>query len=186
MRKTIIPSYLSKFIPVGSLCLLVLSGCGYQRPDGQWLPLEASAIKLTAVKLEAKAIDPNYASTCKEARDELDTQLRKKLPGKIAPLASLSGETSAARSADTAILEVLITGCNIDVDQSGGTFNYYLTLPVRVRLTLNEKTLLNYRMDTYEQISVDAPGPEFAFTFAEPVERTLLLFDGERLWLPDH
>ena len=169
---------------LSSLCLLALTGCGYQRPDGRWIQLDASSIQLATVQLDTEAIDPNYAATCEEARDEIYRQLLKKLPEKIAPLTLAAGEVSTEKNADTAALEIRITGCEIDVDQSGGTFSYYLTLPVKVKLTLNEKNLLNYEMDTYEQISVSTPGPEFEFTFAEPVARTLLLFDGKRLWLP--
>ncbi len=183
------PLYLSKHFHyhlLSSLCLLMLTSCGYQRPDGEWMQLDASTINLTTVQLGIKAIDPNYAATCEEARDEIYSQLLEKLPGKIAPLALAIGETSTGKNVDTATLEIRITRCKIDVDQSGGTFNYYLTLPIKIKLTLNEKNLLNYEMDTYEQVSVSAPGPEFEFTFAEPVARTLLLFDGKRLWLPDN
>ncbi len=169
---------------LSSLCLLALTGCGYQRPDGQWIPLDASSIQLAAVQLDTEAIDPNDAAICEEARNEIYHQLLKKLPKKIAPLTLATEEASTGKSADTAALEIRITGCDIDVDQSGGRFSYYLTLPVKVKLTLNEKNLLNHEMDTCEQVSVSMPAPEFEFTFAEPVARTLLLFDGKRLWLP--
>ena len=172
------------FAVLSGLCLLILTGCGYQRPDGEWLLLDASAIRFTVVELGQEAIDPNYAATCEEARDEIYTQLSRKLPAKIAPLELKTGKTPSDNSAGTASLKLIITDCEIDVDQSGGTFSYYLTLPVQVVLTQNGKNLLTYDMATYEQISVDAPGPEFEFTFAEPVARTLLLFDDRRLWRP--
>ncbi len=66
-----------------------------------------------------------------------------------------------------------------------GWFSYYLTLPVEISLTQNGENLLDYNMNSYEQVTIDTPTPAFEFTFAEPVSRTLLLFSGKQLWIPD-
>ena len=164
------------------LCL-TLSGCGYSRPAGQWQTINASAIYFPGVTLSEKAIDPSYTAVCQEAKDEITTQLNKALSEKIAPLPLIPGTPAQAQAA-AAVLSIQIRRCEIDVEQSGGSFSYYLSLPVTISLTQNGRPLLRYSMNTYEQISVDQPGPEFEFTFDEPVARTLLLFDGNRLWLP--
>jgi len=135
------------------------------------------------VELSDKAIDLSYAAVCQEAKDEITTQLNKNLPGRIAPLSLIPGKPAPAQET-AVILNIQIIRCEIDVEQSGGSFSYYLSLPVKISLTQNGKSLLRYNMSTYEQVSVDQPGPEFEFTFDEPVARTLLLFDGNRLWLP--
>lgn len=82
-------------------------------------------------------------------------------------------------------MPLTIKRSEIDVEQSGGSFTYYLTLPLNVSLTQNNKNLLSYDMDTYEQVNTDTPAPEFEFTFAEPVARTLQLLNGKQLWRPD-
>jgi len=165
--------------------LFMITGCGYQRSAGKWVPMDASAIYFAGVELGDAAIDPNYAAVCKEARDEIHTQLVKQLPKKIAPLNLDITEKSNGVSATTAVLKITISRCEIDVEQSGGSFTYYLTLPINVSLTRNNEGVLSYNMRTYEQVDIDTPGPEFEFTFAEPVARTLSLFDGRQLWLPD-
>jgi len=161
----------------------MLIGCGYQRPAGKWQLIDAAAIVFSGVTLNDKAIDPNYAAVCQEAKDEITAQLNKRLPDRIAPLSLITRKAGSAEN-DVVILNIQIRRCEIDVEQSGGSFSYYLTLPVKVSVTQNGRHLLNYNMNTYEQVSVDQPSPEFEFTFDEPVARTLLLFDGNRLWLP--
>ncbi len=167
-------------------CLLfLLSACGYERPDGKWVLIDASEINFSDVELGDEAIDPSYKATCEEARDEIKGQLINQLPGKIAPLVLNTTENSADKSATAAVLKLTITQCEIDVDQLGGSFTYYLTLSLKVDVTQNSESMLSYKMDTYEQVRINNPGPEFEFDFTEPVERTLMLFNGKQLWVPD-
>jgi len=176
-------SYFRYFLLFSSF-LFVLSACGYTRPDGNWVLLDASEIYFSGVELGNEAIDPSYKATCEEARDEIKAQLINKLPGKIAPLVLKTTEIPDDKSATAAFLKLEITQCEIDVDQIGDSFTYYMTLPLRVTVTQNNEKLLSYKMDTYEQVQINNPGPEFEFFFTEPVERTLLLFNGKKLWLP--
>jgi len=169
---------------LSNFCLFMLSGCGYSRPDGEWLSIEATEIYFAGVELAEAGINANDKTVCMEARDEINAQLTKKLPAKIAPLVLKTDNGTGSSGNTNATLKLRITHCETDVDQSGGSFTYYLSLPVRVTFTLNEETVLDYDMSTYEQVNTDTPGAEFEFTFAEPVARTLLLFDGKRLWLP--
>ena len=170
----------------GSFFLFAITGCGYQRPAGKWVSIETPAIYFAGVGFGDNAIDPNYPTICKEARDEIYASLVRKLPERIRPLTlNTTGSTDDPRTT-AATLKLTITRCEVDVEQSGGSFTYYLSLPLRISFTQNDENLLTYDMDTYEQAHIDAPAPEFEFTFAEPVARTLLLFDGQRLWLPDN
>jgi len=171
--------------------LSMLTACAYQRPAGHWLTLETPVIYFPAVTLDEKAIDRNYEAVCKAAQSEINHRLSRELAAKITPLRLVTGQAGStidSNSADSnaAVLKLSIKRCEIDVDQSAGSFTYYLTLPVNVSLTQNGKTLLDYRMQTYEQVTIDNPAPEFEFTFAEPVSRTLSLFNGRQLWLPDN
>lgn len=175
-----------RYLVACGFSLFLIAGCGYQQPDGKWVPLHASAIYFAGVELGDAAIDPNYAAVCNEARDEIQAQLVKQLPEKIAPLKLDIRENKNGVSTTTAVLKITISQCEIDVEQSGGSFTYYLTLPVNVSLTRNNEAVLSYTMSTYEQVDIDTPGPVFEFTFAEPVARTLLLFDGRQVWLPDN
>jgi hypothetical protein len=178
------------YIWLTTFLLFVLTGCGYQRPAGKWVLIDASEIYFAGVELDEEAIDTNYAAVCQEARDEINTQLIKKLPAKVAPLILNTTQKPADVVTAAATLTLRITRCEIDVDQSqgggGGSFTYYLTLPVKVKVTQNNESLVAYNMDTYEQVQIDEPAPEFAFTFAEPVARTLLMFNGRQLWVPDN
>ncbi len=169
-----------------SFFLFGFTGCGYQRPAGKWILIDTSTIYFSGVELDDEAIDLNYKTVCEEAHDEIKTQLIKRLPAKIAPLVLNTTEEPADKNITTATLKFRITRCEIDSDQSGGTFTYYLTLPVKISVTQNNESLLSYNMNTYEQVQIDQPGPEFEFTFAEPVARTLLLFNGKQLWVPDN
>jgi len=176
----------SRYVLLNIFFLFSVMACSYQRPAGKWIFIDASTIYFAGVELDDAAIDPNYVAACEEARDEINAQLIKKLPAKIAPLTLNTAENADNHGAATATLKIKITRCEMDVDQSGGSFSYYLTLPLNVSLTQNKKKLLRYNMNTYEQVNIDNPAPEFEFTFAEPVARTLLLFNGRRLWLPDN
>jgi len=146
--------------------------------------MDASDIYFSGVELGDEAIDQSYKATCEEARDEIKGQLINQLPGKIAPLTLNTTENPGDKSALAATLRLTITECDIDVDQIGGSFTYYLTLSLKVDVTQNNERLLSYKMDTYEQVRISSPGPEFEFVFTEPVERTLLLFNGKKLWVP--
>ncbi len=163
---------------LSSFGLSMLASCAYQRPAGHWQVIDATTIYFPVLELDENAIDPNYEAVCKEARHEIQTQLIRRLPAKITPLGLETDKTASRISATAVTLKIRIDQCEIDVDQAGGTFSYYLTLPLTVSLTQNGKSLLDYNMNTYEQISIDNPSPAFEFTFAEPVSRTLLLFKG--------
>ncbi len=174
-----------RYLLLSSFSLSMLTACAYQRPAGHWRLIDASTIYFPAVELEDEAMDSNYAALCKEARDEIHAQLVRELPARIAPLRLTTDKISDEMQSAFATLKLRINRCEIDVDQSGGSFSYYLTLPVEISLTQNGENLLDYRMDTYEQVNIDTPTPAFEFTFAEPVSRTLLLFSGTQLWIPD-
>lgn len=146
--------------------------------------MDVSEINFSGVELGDEAIDPNYKATCEEARDEIKGQLIDQLPGRIAPLALNMTENPGDKSALAAALKLTITQCDIDVDQIGGSFTYYLTLSLKIDVTQNNESLLSYKMDTYEQLLINNPGPEFEFVFTEPVARTLMLFNGKQLWVP--
>ncbi|GMR01624.1 MAG: hypothetical protein BMS9Abin19_1030 [Gammaproteobacteria bacterium] len=179
-----------RYFLLTNIFLFVLTGCGYQRPAGKSVLVDATEIYFSGVELDDEAIDPNYKAVCNEARDEIKTQLIKRLPAKIAPLALNTTEKPADTSTTTVTLKLRITRCEIDAEQSqgggGGSFAYYLTLPVKVSVTQDDESLLTYNMNTYEQVQIDEPSPEFEFTFEEPVARTLLLFNGKQLWVTDN
>ena len=183
---TIFSSISFRYLLLGCSTLAGLTSCAYQRPNGHWISLKTDVIYFPEVELNEKGIDLNYEAVCKEAQDEINTRLKRKLPAKISPLKLVSGKTVVAANKNVATLKLRISRCEIDVDQSGGSFSYYLTLPVDVSLTQNGTSLLDYSMQTYEQITIDNPAPDFEFTFAEPVSRTLLLFNGRQLWIPDN
>jgi len=165
--------------------LLTITACGYQRPAGKWVSIDASSLYFSAVELSKDGIDPSYAAVCREARDEINAQLIKKLPAKIAPLILKTTVSTEPSDTTTATLKIILNKCEIDVDQNGGAFHFYLTLPFTVSVTQNQQNILSYNMDSYEQVGTDTPSPDFEFTFAEPVARTLLLFNGDKLWLPN-
>jgi len=174
-----------RYITAGLLSF-TLAGCnGYQNPPGRWLPIEASALYFPGVELADDAVTSGYRNTCIEAQQEIEKELIKRLPEQIAPLKLLTARPSAAADSKIAELKILITQCDIDVDQYGGSFSYYLYLPIRVSITTDNKTLLDASIKTYEQMQTDVPNPIYEFTFAEPVARSLLLFKGEQVWIPD-
>jgi len=169
------------------LPLLLLHSCaGYQNPPGRWVAIDASALYFSGVELKDDAITSGYKDTCMEARQEIEKALISKLPAQITPLALYTAENPPAANAKTAELKLFIIQCDIDSDQNGGNFSYYLSLPLRVKLTAGGQTLMDYQMKTYEQIQLSEPSPIFEFTFAEAEKRTLLLFDGNQVWLPDN
>lgn len=168
-----------KSLIAASLYVCFVAGCAYKPPVGQWQVIDAPGIYFDGVFLDDAAKTSNYASICNEARDEIMAQLSKKIPERILPLKFNVNKNTNEKNA---ILKINITQCEIDSDQSGGSFSYYLTLPVTVSVNLGDKNLLTYNMQTYEQISVDQPSPNFEFTFAEPIQRTLVLFNGRKLW----
>ena len=165
--------------------LLILPGCaGYQNPPGKWTPINASALYFSGVELNDDAITSGYKDTCIEAQYEIEKQLISKLPAQIAPLALYTTENPPAADVKTAELKLRITQCDIDSEQGGETFYYFLSLPLQITLTMENRILLDYPMKTYEQIQVSIPTPAFEFTFAEAEKRTLLLFKGNQVWIP--
>ena len=179
MKKTIL------IITVSSL-FVFLSGCGYQQPAGHWQAINASSLVFSGVEIERGAKDKAYPDVCVEAQEEIDTAIIKSLPEKIKPLSFSHVQAgSSDQQGDGARLDMMITTCELDSDQAGGTFTFYLTLTVQVSLKVADRTVMAYTMETYEQAVSSTPSPDFEFTFAEPKVRTLMLFDAGRVWVPD-
>ncbi len=166
------------------LCIILLAvpGCGYKNPPGQWQILNSSALYFTGVELSADAVSSGYRDTCMEAPQEIEQALIKKLPAQIKPLILYTAKNPPPAGRQTAELKLLVTQCDIDVEQSGGSFTFYLSLPLRITVTENNQVVLDYPLKTYEQVSIDIPDPVYEFTFAEAVARTLLLFKGQQVW----
>jgi hypothetical protein len=183
MKKTIL------IITVCSL-LVSLSGCGYQQPAGHWQSIDATSLVFSGVEIDSGVKDKAYPDVCVEAQEEINAAIKQKLPAKIKPLtfnAIKAGPAagSAGQQEGNARLDMEITTCELDSDQAGGTFTFYLTLTVQVSLKVADRTVMAYTMDTYEQAVSSTPSPDFEFTFAEPKVRTLMLFEAGRVWIPD-
>ncbi len=167
----------------------VLFSCVYQSPQGQWINLGAESLYLETVVLDKNAIASNYKNVCIEARESIQEQLSEHLPARVLPL-HLYLPGALRQDNTSASIQILITNCKVDVQQwdvGGGepSFTYYLDLDVRVTVEYMESRLLEYKIQTFEQISADTSGSLFEFDFGESVARTLLLFDGKRLLVPD-
>jgi len=176
-------------ISMGVLILIAVAGCAYQRPPGQWVRIDAPAVYFTSVGFGRDAVDPIYTKTCQEAREEIEQQLVRRFPKHLSPLDFYGPKKSPAVKKGLAVFRLEITKCKVEVQQwdvAGGepSISFYLTLAVRVRLAVNGRPLLTHAMVTYEQVHTDTPTPLFDFTFTEPVDRTLLLFDKGNVWLP--
>ncbi|MBE9560606.1 MAG: hypothetical protein IMF15_07435 [Proteobacteria bacterium] len=179
--------FFSVVIPVVSV-LTLLSACGYQQPEGHWVSIEASEVVFSGIKLEDEVKDKAYPDICVEAQGEVKAALLKALPAKIKPLSFTMADDKSDTgkiASDKARFDMVITHCELDVDQGGGSFAFYLTLTVQVSLHIADRTVMAYTMETYEQAVSSTPSPDFEFTFAEPKVRTLMLFDSGRVWVPD-
>ncbi len=165
--------------------LITLSACVYQKPPGRWATINASTLYFSGVKLSDRAITSAYRDTCIEAQQEIEKELINRLPAQIKPLLLYAAKKPPAADSKTAELKLLMTQCDINVDQSGDNFTYYLSLSLRVTLMEDDQSLLNYPVKIDEQLQTDVPSPIFEFSFADAVSRTLLLFKGKQIWLVD-
>jgi len=173
---------------------VLLFACAYQPPRGQWITLEAERLYLEDTVLAEGGNTSNYRDVCIEARDEVQAQLLVRLPGRVKPLPLYSSERPepdlSGESNSTGRIQMLITNCQVEVQQWDGgggglSFTFYLSFDVKVSVKYGKQVLLMYSMQTFEQVSTDVANPSFEFSFEEPVARTLLLFDGKRLLVPD-
>lgn len=163
----------------------MLAACAYQRPTGQWVAIKAPGVYFSGVEMSKDARDPGYPDVCVEAQDYIKTELSRRLPPNIKPLVFHVPEKPPRTDEWAAVFQMAITNCKLDVEQSGGLATFYLTLSVGVTLKDNDRTLLAYNMETYEQAQTETLSPSFEFTFEELVARTLMLFDGGRVWIPE-
>lgn len=170
---------------VGGLALSILSACAYQRPPGQWAVIDTPEIYFSGVELNENAKDSTYPKLCVEAQNEIEIQLAKRFPAQIKPLIFYVSKKHKKTDSKETVFQMTITKCEVDVKQWNGSFTFYLTLNVRASLTSNNETLMNYQMQTYEQLQTDIPNPFFDFSFEEPVARTLILFEKNRAWVPN-
>jgi hypothetical protein len=168
--------------------LLLLHACAYHPPAGQWHELDVSGVTFSGVELKKEIIDSGYPAICHEAQNEIQQQLTTQLKTRIQPLTLATSALTSAQQ-NNALLKIQITQCDVDVQQWDGgsrglTFTYYLELTLNINLTQKNKTLLNYEIESLEQIDTGTSGPDFEFTFEEIIQRTLLLFDGGRFLVP--
>ncbi len=159
--------------------IIMLGACAYQRPAGNWVAIETGAIYFSGVELREGAVDSSYPDICREAQKEINRQLVQHLPARVKPLS-----LQTTKGGTEAEFHMTITNCELDVKQWDASFAYYLTLTVDVTLKDNKQILMAYSMETYEQLQTDIPSPDFDFTFAGPVARTLNFFDAGRVWVP--
>ena len=159
-----------------------LSACATPRPEGQWRPIAAPVLYFAGVQLAETALDKGWPEVCHEAQTEIDKQLRQRLPGRIAPLTLRSGRPEPGDA--HARLAMAIESCEVDSDQTGGTFWFYLTLRLRVTLSDGGRELMQRAWAVSENARSSTPSPLYEFTFAEPVRQTLVLFDGPRVLVP--
>ena len=164
--------------------IIMLGACAYQRPAGKWQAIETGAIYFSGVELGEDAVDSSYPDLCREAQKEINRQLVQRLPARIKPLSLQMTKGRMQADMNQAEFHMTITNCELDVKQWDASFTYYLTLMVEITLKDHKQTLMAYRMETYEQLQTDIPSPDFDFSFAEPVARSLKFFDAGRVWVP--
>ncbi|VAW70418.1 hypothetical protein MNBD_GAMMA10-3189 [hydrothermal vent metagenome] len=178
----------------GVLCLPVvysvaLLSCAYQPPKGQWLTLDAKSLYLQDVAFAQDAKQSNYREVCADARDDIQQKLLAGLSVRAKPLPLYSSHklpANLSKGNSRANVQVLISQCQVEVQQWGGaSFTFYLSFDLQISVTQREKILLDYSIKTFEQVTTDTPSPAFEFSFEEAIARTLLLFDGGRLLIPD-
>lgn len=171
-----------KIIRTGAvLTALLPGGCGYPQIKGDWQALQSSVLVFSGVRMAEAVKDPVYPDVCKEAVEDINAQLRRKLPEKIGPLV-LAAEAPADK--DYARLDMRLSQCRLDSDQAGGSFGFYLDLNLELSITDQGREVMRYQMRTGEQAQSDTPNPDWIFTFEEPFRRTLMLFDSGRVVVP--
>lgn len=167
---------------------LVLGGCatGPTGP-GHWQPLQADRVRLTALVLtDAQELaDPRV---CRYARRDLQRNLVRTLPNRLAPVGFVPPDKPAPETGRTATLRVTITRCRLESHQwdvGGGEpdITFYETLGLRIRLTGDAgAVLLDRRLETVEQIHTDTPSALFEMPHRIPASRIAGLFSRGRVW----
>ncbi len=162
-------------VAVAVVAGLVAAGCSAVPGGGAgWSP-RAPVVVLEGVELADGARGGPYPEVCAEAAEEIAVQLRQRLPEAVRPVkvvAAVPGAGSWTR------LRVTIESCDIDVDQWGGNFDYYLDLDLSVSLEEDGRTVRRTRFRAGEQEQAHVPVPLWLFTFEGPVRRILGLFRG--------
>lgn len=176
---------------LGFLCLalvLGLTGCAATPdPPGRWLTLPVKTLHLAPLKLAADA-GRNDPRVCDYARRDLQRNLVRSLPGRLAPVAFAPPDEPPSDAATTATLRITITRCLIESHQwdvGGGEpdITFYQTLGLRLQLTDPQgDSLLDHRLETVEQIQTDVPTPIFEFPHRVPAARIYSLFSQGRYW----
>lgn len=171
---------------ISLMLALLLPACAYQPPAGQWNNLNAQSLVFNGVKITPQTLDSGYPDICREAQSEIENQLIRQLPERLLPLTF----STPVASPDSVLLSIQIKQCRVDAQQwDGGTnglvFTYYLTLKLHISLQHKNQKILSYDVNTQEQIDTDTSGPAFEFTFEEAIQRTLLLFKGGQVLIPD-
>ncbi len=149
------------------------------------MTIDAPEIYFSGLELKDDVKDSVYPKLCVEAQSEIKAQLMRRLPAQIKPLGFDVSPENKKANADKTVLQMIITKCEVDVQQWNGSFTFYLTLNLQLSLKDSRQSLMSYNMKTYEQLQTAAPDPSFEFTFEEPVARTLILFDNGRVWIPN-
>lgn len=161
---------------------LLLGACSTPQVQGEWRPIAAPLLYFDRVELPTSAVDKGWPELCHEAREEIDKQLAHRLPARLQPLPVR--RSAAEPDMGAAQLRLRIEDCEVDSEQSGGSFRFYLTLRVQLRFTDDGQTPLRHTMTVYEQAQSSTPSPLFEFTFIDAVRQTLMLFDGARVLRP--
>ncbi len=167
------------------VCACVIKPSPSNSQSGKWVSLEVPAIIFSAVKINAAATDSAYQNVCIEAQNEITKQLIIQMPEQLKPVVFQVSTPQNKRSISDALLQVEITKCEVDVDQSGGMFEFYLTLQVDVTLKKNNAILMTLPIHSFERVQIDDPSPTFEFSYEESVQRILGLFDSGRVLMVD-
>jgi len=182
----------AKLLPVrtftGLLIFILLSTCAYNPPTGQWHSFDAKSVTFSGVEIAAQTLDAGYPDICREAQGEIQKQLSQQLAERFQPL-TFSTAVAPPAQHNNALLNIQITQCEVDSQQwdgggNGLSFTYYLTLKLHINLLYDKRNLLNYEIETFEQIDTDTSGPAFEFSFEESIQRALLLFKGQQFLVP--
>ena len=176
---------------LAALAALTLAACA-ATPEGpgHWAPLPVERVYLAPLAMApgAGAADPRV---CDYARRDLQQDLVRTLPGRLAPVAFAGPSKPAMAGTGTATLRVTITRCRIESHQwdvGGGEpdITFYQTLGLRVQLTgATGDRLLDRQLQTVEQVQTDTPSAIFEFPHRVPAARISGLFTQGRFWRGD-
>ncbi|HKJ71120.1 MAG TPA: hypothetical protein VKA55_05160 [Gammaproteobacteria bacterium] len=173
---------------LAAVALILIAGCASQPTGpGHWQPLALDRVQLAAVALPDadRLADPRV---CRYAREDLQRNLERSLPRRLAPVGFVAPGDPPPPSGGTGTLRVTITACRIESHQwdvGGGEpdITFYETLDLHVRLAdAGGKTLLDRQLETVEQIQTDIPTPLFDFPHTVPAARIYGLFSQGRVW----